>query len=242
MVPTKGETEFEFHKRCLELYLDLYGDMKAKAFFKVEWNDLWPEDMWGVKLGIVACRIRRGLIHKDKRKELESISFLFEKQTNPNFHGWDKIKLALKTYKVLNGDLLIKALLVVPAEDSQWPSDTCCMKFGSVVARVRRGTLHTDKRDELESISFLFEKQTNPNFYGWDQIKLALETCKALNGDFYGDLLVKYEFIVPTEDAQWLSDIWGMKLGSIVSNIENQNTHADHREDVIAIGIDSAKW
>jgi hypothetical protein len=133
--------------------------MKVNALFEVEWNDSWPEDMWGLKLGSVVTEIRRGKRHKDKREELESIGFLFEKQIDPRCHGWDLIKLALETYKALNGDVLVNAPFVVPTKDAQWPSDT-----------------------------------------------------------------------------------WGMKLGSIVNNIRYMNNHADHREDVIAMGIVSKRW
>jgi hypothetical protein len=50
--------------------------MKVKQHFVVEWNDLWPEDMWGLKLGNVVKCIRRGTVHTDKREELESIGFI----------------------------------------------------------------------------------------------------------------------------------------------------------------------
>jgi hypothetical protein len=86
--------------------------MKVKQHFVVEWNDLWPEDMWGLKLGNVVKCIRRGTVHTDKREELESIGFIFDKQRCA--HGCDLIKLALETYKALNGDLLVHQIIVVP--------------------------------------------------------------------------------------------------------------------------------
>jgi hypothetical protein len=133
--------------------------MKIKRNFEVEWDDLWPQEMWGLKLGNIVSKIRELKQHKYKREELEDIGFPFDKQTSSNYHGWDKIKLALETYKALNGDILVA--------------------------------------------------QT---------------------------------FVVPTEDAEWPSDIWGMKLGKTVSNMRNLNYHAEHREEVIAMGMVSTKW
>jgi hypothetical protein len=123
--------------------------MKVKQRFEVEWNDSWPENMWGLKLGKVVSNIREGTIHKDKREELESIGFLFEQQTSTNYNGWVQIKLALETYKALNGDLLVSRLFVVPTEDAQWPSDTWGMKLGSIVANIKNSNHHVDHREEV---------------------------------------------------------------------------------------------
>jgi hypothetical protein len=103
---------------------------------------------------------------------------------------------------------------------------------------IRCVNIHKDKREEFESIGFLFEIHTNPLAHGWDLIKLAFETFKALNSD----RLMNQLFLVPTEDAQWPSDTWGMRLGLIVKNIKVINTYAVHREDVIAMGIVSKHW
>jgi hypothetical protein len=121
--------------------------MKVKRHFVVEWNDLWPEDMWGLKLGNVVSRIRAGTVHKDKREELESIGFIFDNQSR--VHGWDLIKLALETYKALNGDLLVHQKFVVPTEDARWPSDTWGVKLGTVVRRIRTKNTHADHREEV---------------------------------------------------------------------------------------------
>ena len=45
--------------------------------------------------------------------------------------------------------------------------------------------------------------------YGFDKIKAALLTYKAL----HGSLLVSDMFVVPKNHADWEQSLWGMKLG-----------------------------
>lgn len=48
----------------------------------------------------------------------------------------------------------------------------------------------------------------SPLVYGFDKVKAALLTYKAL----FGHLLVSDMYVVP-KDSGWSEDLWGMKLG-----------------------------
>jgi hypothetical protein len=54
----------------------------------------------------------------------------------------------------------------------------------------------------------------------WDAIYTALQRYQAL----YGTADVPLHFEVPTDDAQWPEQTWGLKLGQRVKAIRTQST------------------
>ncbi|KAE9350725.1 hypothetical protein PF008_g6288 [Phytophthora fragariae] len=111
-----------------------------------------------------------------------------------------KILAALRTYKQLNGDLLVPQAFVVPSGDARWPLATWGYKLGIAVNQVRIKSkskrLSTEMEEELENLDFVYD------FYQfkWDRIVLP-----ALR-EFYrvhGHTDVPHDFIVPIGDEAW---------------------------------------
>jgi hypothetical protein len=122
---------------------------------------------------------------------------------------------------------------VIPEGSSNWPEELCGMNLGTTVDSIRNRNAYADYKEELLAMDFDYSSQANE--YGWENMKLALETHRK----FHGDLRVKSKFVVPTNDSAWPGKIWGMNLGMIVSNIRNNDYYADHREEeLIAMGFD----
>jgi virulence-associated protein VapD len=220
---------YQLIKVALVKYKDLFGDMLVtRAFITPIGNATWPEETWGMKLGLAVKDIRSGKSYVDKRADLESIGFDYSSQSRS--HGYDKIKTALLTYQVLNDDMLVPSVFVVPTNDITWPEETWGIPLGSVVSCIRYGNSHVDKRADLESIGFNFNPQTTR----YERIKTALLTYQALNDD----MLVPSNFIVPTTDVVWPTNTWGMRLGRFVFHIRSGDTFIDKRADLESIRFD----
>ena len=70
----------------------------------------------------------------------------------------------------------------------------------------------------------------------WQCVLQSLVAYKKL----HGDLEVPYRFVVPSE-APWPAEVWGLKLGSRVSNIRSQEIfvkeHPERRAELDAMGF-----
>jgi hypothetical protein len=110
-----------------------------------------------MKLGSVVSHVRHGRSYVDKRADLESIGFNFNPQSLNRRYELGKV--ALQTYKDLNGDMLVPAIFVVPTNDITWPIETWGMKLGSVVNSIRAGNSHVNKRADLENMGFDYSPQ-----------------------------------------------------------------------------------
>jgi hypothetical protein len=131
-------------------------------------------------------------------------------------YGYERVKLALIKYKEINENLLAKRGFIIPTNNPLWPEEVWGMKLGSVINNIKSGLAYKEKKDELrelglkvkniDSVDYICPK---PAKYGFDKIKLALLKYR----EIYGDVLVKRTFFVPTENAEWPEETWGMRLG-----------------------------
>jgi hypothetical protein len=62
-----------------------------------------------------------------------------------------------------------------------------------------------------------------------DLVKRALQAYK----DMFGNLLVHQKFVIPEG-----SDLWGLKLGSIVNTVRNNNYYKELRPELEEMGFD----
>ncbi|KAE9287569.1 hypothetical protein PF008_g26371 [Phytophthora fragariae] len=138
--------------------------------------------------------------------------------------AWEKkILAALRTYKQLNGDLLVLRRFAVPSGDARWPSVTWGFNLGKAVIDLRTKSkdkrLSTEMEEELEKLDFVFD------FYQfkWDRIILS-----ALR-EFYrvhGHTDVHESFIVPIGNEAWPKLTWGYRLGHTVVTIRHQEAYS----------------
>ena len=147
---------YQFHKRALLKYKELYGDMMVRHTFIVPWIDSWQEDMWGLKLGQLVCiQIRNQEKYKEHREDLINIGFNYHRQKVPA-HGFEKIKSALILYKQINNHKIIPYKYVIPGDTVEWPDIYWGMKLHSVLHDIKRGHAYTDEnRQELIDLGFV---------------------------------------------------------------------------------------
>ncbi|KAF0689936.1 Aste57867_18651 [Aphanomyces stellatus] len=176
----------------------------------------WPRHLQGVKLNTAQVRMhyKNGNLHPETLAALESINFVFD----VNEVKWAQKIAALHIYKSLHGgDLCVPQDFRIPSNDARWPRDVWGMRLGLAVRSIRQKTRPDSPRHaQLSAMGFVW----NVLDMGWETKRLALRAYKHV----FGDLLVAYSFTVPSDDAAWPKETWGLKLGHAVHNIR-QNGH-----------------
>ena len=114
----------------------------------VPWSDDWPEEMWDMKLGLLTRDTRCKGLHLTKKVELVDIGFNYDRQAPP-YYGWDKISLALRTFKELNGHILVPQEFIIPTTTLIWHEILWGMKLGRVVDNIRFSNHHSAHRNEI---------------------------------------------------------------------------------------------
>jgi hypothetical protein len=67
----------------------------------------------------------------------------------------------------------------------------------------------------------------------FERVKIALLKYKELNGN----ILVKNPFVVPSENAEWPEEVWGLKLGEVVMSIRSGHSYKEKKEEMLSIGF-----
>ena len=237
------EARYEYYLRALVRYKELQisdkdplGHMRVPKSFVVPQSSAWQKEHWGLPLGNVVSKIRKGEQYADKREELEAAGFDFAKQASgsgKNATGWEVVEPALLTYKAQHGDLLVPRPFVVPTDDPHWPESTWGVNLGKIVSNIRNQDCYNTHEQELLDMGFDFAKQADPNATGWEVVKAALLAYKAK----HGHVLVPQRFVVPDNDPRWPESTWGVKLGQIVSNIRNKDCYKDNRIELEELGF-----
>jgi hypothetical protein len=80
--PYQSRTKYGWERvsTALLAYRDHFGDLNVPYKFQVPSTADWPVSVWGMKLGVVAVRIRARIIYKTMQSELMSIGFEFASQ------------------------------------------------------------------------------------------------------------------------------------------------------------------
>ncbi|OQR83648.1 hypothetical protein ACHHYP_14439 [Achlya hypogyna] len=240
-MPTTPKRKRQDETRRFETFVEaatLYHDMhRATAtftsfpkFFTIPSEAPWPAHLHGVKLNTAQVRThyKCGTLHPDTIARLQAINFVFD----VNELKWELKLVALQTYKALHGDLCIPQDFRIPSQDPAWPRDLWGMRLGLAVRSIRQKTdVMSPRYAQLSAMGFVW----NVLELSWDTKVVALTTYKAL----FGDLLVAYNFKVPSEHCAWPVETWGLKLGHAVHNIRQNadDMAADRRATLEQLGF-----
>jgi hypothetical protein len=208
---------------ALLTYKEVHGDLEVPQQFEVPPSKPWPEHLWGMKLGTTVSQIRSSETYvrndPERRQWLDSKGFEWDDLERQ----WESTQEAFETYLQEHGDLAVKTSFVVPS-CSPWAEKLWGMKLGTTVDHIRSsGTFVAGKPERkqwLEARGFQFETavvDNTENDRSWEnQVVPALLTYKKVRGD----LEVPRPFEVPPSEP-WPEHLWGMKLGSMVSQIRS---------------------
>ena len=101
------------------------------------------------------------------------------------------------------------------------------MRLGNTVDNIRsKGAYVRDdpeRRRWLEAQGFEFDLGERQ----WQAVLRALRRYKELKGD----MLVPRAFVVPSSSSDWPEEMWGMRLGSTVSQIRSSGTFVRDNAD-----------
>ena len=216
--PPSREENFGRVYRALSHYKNIHNHLLVPRKFKVaEGCGAWPEDLWGMPLGIRVGSIRQGKSYVDLSyaSALDQIGFVW----NVTEYKFNLLAEALLTYQKLNGNMYIPQKFVVDNDDYDWPSYFWGYKLGDKVQRLRqsfvKGKMCEQQKEKLNSIGFIWHARIN-DLYDWPLILRALKCYKTL----YGDCDVPGHFEVPVEDL-WPADMWSVPLGQLVQKIRH---------------------
>lgn len=233
---TKRETRFKLIFQTLEVYKKLYGNLDIPYRYivpNITTADIWPEGSQAMKLGAIVSRIRTRNDFAAHRDEFEALGLVYER----NDDSFSIVYDALKCYKDIYGNLLVKALFVVPS-NPPWPK--CCygLKLGSRVDQIRNKGQYSSNPEYLQKLEVLgFVWETGRDKRGFGHIYGALQVYKLV----YGHLNVPVNFVVPYEDP-WPTEIGGMKLGIRVNHIRNRGDWAQYRHALDQLGFVWSAW
>ena len=154
------EIEWEAARCALATYKELRGDMYVPHRFVVPSDELWPEQMWEMKLGRTVDSIRsQGAFVRDdpgRRQWLEDNGFVFDVHEIE----WEAARCALATYKELRGDMHAPHRFGVPLGEP-WPEQMWEMPLGRMVGSIRsQGSFVGDdpeRRQVLDDMSFVWK-------------------------------------------------------------------------------------
>ncbi|RHZ02925.1 hypothetical protein DYB31_004984 [Aphanomyces astaci] len=200
--------------------------ISIKTLFRIPSSDKYPLALQGIRFPVSELRKekREGRLDADIVAALDAIGFVW----NVDQFQWSQTQLALTKYKELHGNLLVQSHFNVPKDDPAWPTELWSKKLGVVVARSRahKTTLPPEKKQWLDSTGFVWDAAE----LHWKSNLAALETFKAI----HDHLLVPSEFVVPADDPQWPVEMWGLKLGKLISRLRSTTTSLPpHKLDVL---------
>lgn len=153
---------------ALRKYKEIYGNLEMKREFVVpSFDDRWPQEMIGFKLGNRYTSIVNLGHYKELHRELDGMGIIWHHIDKRN----EKIILAMKTYKKIYGNLdLIKKKFVIPNDDN-WPKSIHGLKFGSMINNLRSGIMRVDSiKSEANKLGFVWDL----NVHKWKRIEMSL--------------------------------------------------------------------
>ena len=123
---------YESVKSALIIYKKVYNYMLIPKDFSIpENNTIWPEELWGMKLGVTASDIKNKGYFTEKKQELISIGFEFE-SNNTRMSKRETIKVASLRYREIYGNFEIPRKFQVPSNSEDWPAETWGLKLGEL--------------------------------------------------------------------------------------------------------------
>jgi len=228
-------TGYELVRETLFIYQEITGDLLVpKRFIIPLEDDRFPVGMRGRSLGNIVYAIRNKDAYKEHKEELIAMGFDY---TNCERRiDFNTVKETLLVYQEIYGNLSIPVAYIIPVEEERFPKKIRGKAFGKMIVKIRNNHAFKEHKEELIAMGLEIYENSKA-LIDFELIKQSLIVYK----ERYGDLLVPKRFIIPIDDEAYPIKMRGKLLGRMVSKIRNNNTHKNHKEELIALGFDYHK-
>ena len=226
-----GEQLFEQIYDALVIYKEnIDNELNVpESFIIPNNNNIWPENLWNLKLGeyIKSIKDKDKLVfgHEEREKRLRDLGLTFEesKKIKNSIKRFEMVCKALEVYKKLYGDLLVPQAFIVPINDIEWDEELWGLKLGARVNAIRsQGALvakDQKRMDKLNDMGFVWELHNNNDKKKILQIETIIDTSSSTLLDYsrnYLNMDNKLETI--TQNSKEFSKSNGVDLFTPQSN------------------------
>eukprot|EP00636_Phaeomonas_parva_P006081 CAMPEP_0118857158 /NCGR_PEP_ID=MMETSP1163-20130328/4374_1 /TAXON_ID=124430 /ORGANISM="Phaeomonas parva, Strain CCMP2877" /LENGTH=833 /DNA_ID=CAMNT_0006790419 /DNA_START=134 /DNA_END=2635 /DNA_ORIENTATION=+ len=219
---------------ALRIFVEANGHTRVSPRYTLPDKDPVPEAFHKFKLGTrfaITMKARAILAseHPEKFEAMKALGVDFEDE----MPEWDRIVLALTTYKEVTGGTKVSARFVCPAE-APWPRQVWGFRLGARITNIRNTGYHIkdheDRVRQLDELGFewrrteIDESKVEP----FETVLEALQFYKKI----LGDLSVQHAFVVPSV-SPWPAHLQGLPLGQRVNAIRTRDLYVNNNPERI---------
>ncbi|OQS05716.1 hypothetical protein THRCLA_02180 [Thraustotheca clavata] len=145
--------------KALTMYKQIYGDLLIAHASTIPDNDTnWPQELWGMKLGISVKTIRHSAENcpPERKAQLDAMGFVWNRLDD----RWSERIQAFTIYKQLHGDVAVRYSYCIPENDENWPKSLWNMKLGVMARNIRKRVAQCppERKAQLDALGFNWNK------------------------------------------------------------------------------------
>jgi hypothetical protein len=193
----------------------------------------WPQELWGKKLGSTAHHIvQRGDFSEFKR-EISALGLGARNEVSSQ-----RTIEGIRTYRAVHNipegsPAVIPAAFVVPHDSSEWPQALWGMKLGSAASQILHCGRFSKFENEFSALGLSPKMETIAQ-----QFVAAIRTYRAVHNIPEGSpVVVPQAYVVPEDSPEWPQELWGMKLGSVVTFFFASDYYQECRAELMKLGL-----
>ncbi len=223
-------------------YKQRFGNLLIKPDFQIPSNEeiRIPKEFYkSNNLGNYVDIIRQQMRGKSRIKTLfhqEDIDELLEMGLIPNMAAvkeptrQQRIVQGVTEYKQKNGHCDISSTFQIDENDTAWSEEARGLNLGKTIGRMRGSRKHHKPiHNQLTELGV----ELSP-LRSFEKVYDALVAYK----NVHSNLDIPQKFIVPKGDQSFPKHTWGLKLGSALQGIRTNETWQQHKETLVALGVD----
>lgn len=233
---------------AINIFRQVYGDLDIPVKFEIPAQEpVWPSSLHGLRLGKRLEKLFSSseFFEKHPEKVQEIAKLGLEPKLRSLVDDWTLINQSMKIYKNMYGNLRISSKFVVPDEEP-WPRLSRNLKLGIRVAAIRSAGRyvkdHPERKAELDEMGFEWRLRdhTHTQQVGEDIFQQVYEALKVYKEIVNTELNIPASYVIPVDDA-WPAEMQGMKLGSLVQGIREEDKlvfgHTDRVQKLTELGF-----
>lgn len=214
----------------------------------------WPAELRGMRLGTAIRKfVRANNTAGDRQKRADELERVrrelaavdFPHVTDWKQFQWEQVSVAaLRTFRDLEGHLLVPRKFAVPYGDDRWPRAAWGFLLGNHVNSLRstRDKLLPYQLDDLEALGFVW----NVVEYKWTSLFLP---SLRLYRQLYDHVNIPQAFVIPSgsndddddEPNPWPKRLHGFRLGAMINHIRSSTGYQtlvdQYRDELAQLGF-----